>query len=107
MKMNVLTALLAKEENRNDRMISEYNRELEHLPRGSIKVKKVKDKTYFYVSFRDGDKVISKYVGKNEESVAALREQLIRRKQIEEIIKKLKEEKAQIMKIAAGVKERT
>ena len=51
--------------------------------------------------YRDGDKVITKYVGKDEESLVPIREQLARRKQVEEIIKKLKEEKAQIKKLEA------
>lgn len=61
----------------------------------------MKDKIYYYLIFRDGDKVITKYVGKDEASLISLREQLVRRKQIDEIIKKLKEEKTQIKKLEA------
>ncbi len=99
--MSVLASLLLKEKNRNEKMIIEYNRELKTLPKGSIKPKKVKDKIYYYLIFRDGDKVITKYVGKDEASLISLREQLVRRKQIDEIIKKLKEEKKQIKKLEA------
>lgn len=53
------------------------------------------------IIFRDGDKVITKYVGKDEASLISLREQFVRRKQIDEIIKKLKEEKTQIKKLEA------
>lgn len=101
MKMSVLAALLSREKNRNENMIAEYSRELETLPKGSIKPKKVKDKIYYYLIFRDGDKVITKYVGKDEKSLIPVQEQLVRRKQVEEIIKKLKEEKAQIKKLEA------
>lgn len=100
-EMSVLAALLSREESRNENMIAEYSRELQTLPKGSIKPKKVKDKIYYYLIFRDGDKVITKYVGKDEESVIPVRAQLARRKQVEEIIKKLKEEKAQIKKLEA------
>lgn len=99
--MSVLAALLSREKNRNENMIAEYSRELETLPKGSIKPKKVKDKIYYYLIFRDGDKVITKYVGKDEKSLIPVQEQLVRRKQVEEIIKKLKEEKAQIKKLEA------
>ena len=101
MKISVLSTLLSREENRNEKMIAEYNRELETLPKGSIKPKKVKGKVYYYLTFRDGDKVITKYVGKDEESLITIREQLARRKQVEEIIKKLKEERVQIKKLEA------
>lgn len=99
--MSVLVALISKERNRNNRMIIEYNNELNNLPKGSIKSKKINDKVYYYLSFRNGDKVISKYVGKNEDELSTLQEQLQRRKQIEEILKKLKEEQKQISKLEA------
>jgi hypothetical protein len=99
--MNVLFALLSKEENRNENMIIEYSRELDTLPKGSIQSKKVKDKVYYYLTFRDGNKVITKYIGKDEESLLSIREQLARRKQVEEILKKLKEEKLKIKKLEA------
>jgi hypothetical protein len=51
--------------------------------------------------YSDEKKVVSKYIGKDEESLTAVREQLTRRSQIEEIIKKLKEEKAKIKKLEA------
>ena len=101
MKMSVLAALLEKEENRNERMIAEYRRELESLPKGSIKPKRVKDKTYYYLAYREGDKIITKYLGKDEAFLLSVREQLARRKQIEEIIKKLREEKTQIKRLEA------
>ena len=70
---------------------------------GSIRKKtQIKNgKTYYYLYYRDGKKVVSKYIGKDEESLITVREQLTRRSQIEEIIKKLKEEKAQIKKLEA------
>ncbi len=97
--MSVLSALLLKEKNRNENMIAEYNRELEILVKGSIKLKKVKDKTYYYLTFREGVKVITKYIGKDDESLISIREQLARRKQVKEILKMLKEEKKQIKKL--------
>ena len=101
--MSVLAALLSKEETRNEAMITEYTLELERLPKGSIKTKRVKDKVYYYLTFRDGDKVLTKYIGKDEEAVTQIREQLQRRKQVEEILKKLKEERSQIKKLEAAL----
>lgn len=99
--MSVIEALLSKEEKRNENMIIEYSRELEALPKGSVKPKKVNGKTYYYLIFRKGKKVITKYIGKNEELLIPVKEQLERRKQVEEILKKLKEEKFQIKKLEA------
>lgn len=94
-------AVISREETRNEKMITEYTKELETLPKGKITPKTVNGKTYYYLYYRDGKKVVSKYIGKEEESLTAVREQLTRRSQIEEMIKKLKEEKAQIKKLEA------
>lgn len=97
--MSIISTLLNKEKNRNESMIIEYTRELNILPKGTIKEKKVKDKIYYYLLFREGDKVITKYLGKNEESLSLIKEQLARRKQLEHMLQKLKEEKTQIKKL--------
>ena len=99
--MSMLMTVISREETRNENMITEYTKELDTLPRGKITPKTVNGKTYYYLYYRDGKKVVSKYIGKDEESLTAVREQLTRRSQIEEIIKKLKEEKAQIKKLEA------
>lgn len=93
--------VIFREDDRKENMITEYKKELEALPRGKITPKTVNGKTYYYLYYRDRKKVVSKYICKDEESLSVLREQLIRRSQIEEIIKKLKEEKAQIKKLEA------
>ncbi len=99
--MSMLMTVISREEARNENMIIEYTKELETLPRGKITPKTVNGKTYYYLYYRDGKKVVSKYVGKDEEGLTEVREQLIRRSQIEEIIKMLKEERAQIKKLEA------
>ena len=61
----------------------------------------MKDKIYYYLLFREGDKVITKYLGKNEEALSLIKEHLERRKQLERMLQKLKEEKTQIKKLEA------
>ena len=99
--MSMIMTVISREETRNENMIIEYKRELDTLPRGKITPKIKNGKTYYYLYYRDGKEVVSKYIGKDEESLIVVREKLIRRNQIEEIIKKLKEEKAQIKKLEA------
>lgn len=93
--------IISREEARNENMIIEYTKELETLPRGKITPKTINGKIYYYLYYREGKKVVSKYIGKDEERLTAVREQLARRSQIEEIIKKLKAEKEQIKKLEA------
>lgn len=93
--------VITREGIRNEKMIAEYTNELDMLPKGKITPKTVNGKTYYYLYYRDGKKVVSKYIGKDEESLVAIREQLARRSQIEEMLKKLKEEKIKIKKLEA------
>ena len=99
--MTIIGSLLNRENIRNQNMILEYENELSNLPKGSIKAKKVGNKIYYYLYFRDGKKVISKYIGKDEQSIIIIKEKLERRIQIENILNKLKEEQLQIKKMEA------
>jgi hypothetical protein len=97
----MLMTVITREGIRNEKMIAEYTNELDMLPKGKITPKTVNGKTYYYLYYRDGKKVVSKYIGKDEESLVAIRERLARRSQIEEMLKKLKEEKVKIKKLEA------
>ena len=99
--MIMLMKAIYREEARNENMITEYKKELETLPRGKITPKNVNGNTYYYLYYRNGKNVVSKYIGKDEVSLIVVREQLIRRTQIEQIIKKLREEKKKIKKLEA------
>lgn len=98
---NILTALIEKEEKRNKHMIMQYLNELDTLPKGTLKSKNINGKVYYYLVFRNGNKIVSKYVGKDEMQIISIKEQLLRRKQIKEILKKLLKEKEQIQKVEA------
>ena len=101
MKLSMLADVLSKEEHRIVNMITEYQEELKNLPKGSIRTKKNRERIYYYLSFREGKKVATKYIGKDVEAIAPIREKLERRKQIEEILKKLRVEREQIKKMEA------
>ena len=97
--MSMLDELIFREHERNEKMINEYMNELKSLPKGKIIPKLINGKIYYYLYYREGKKVISKYIGKDENNLIAINEQLIRRNQIERIIKKLKEEREKIKKL--------
>ena len=59
--------------------------ELEDLPRGYISNKTINGKTYFYLQYKVGKRLVSKYVKRDD--VDALRAQLSRREEIEEELK--------------------
>ena len=74
--MLLLEEIVLQEKNRIENMIKLYESELSSLAHGTL-VKK---------------KIISKYIGKSEEKIAEIKEQLVRRHQIEIILKQLKAE---------------
>lgn len=73
-------------------------RELNSLPKGSIRTRKINNHEYYYLNYREGDKVRSDYLRADEietmrakinrrlELVAALKEQRRTQKQIEKAL---------------------
>ena len=89
-----------QEKERIDRMLAKYQEELEMLPKGTISEKKVKQSTYFYLKYREGKKVISRYIPQKD--VEAVREQVEKRRHIETMIRSLREECAIAEKALEG-----
>lgn len=87
----MLTTIL-KEKERVDRMLEKYQEELKKLPKGTISEKKAGQSTYFYLKYRDGKKVISRYIP--QKNVADVRKQVEKRRHIETMIRSLQEERA-------------
>ena len=88
--MNLILSMVIQEKKRIEYMLAKYSEEYQHLPKGAISEKKNGEKTYYYLKYRDGKKVVSKYVSKA--NVDILRSQIERRKHIEVMIKSLQEE---------------
>lgn len=61
--------------------------ELEDLPKGYISKKNINGKTYFYLQYKDGKKLVSKYVKDSE--LKELKSKLARRDEIEKELKNL------------------
>lgn len=92
MALNLILHTVKQEKQRIEYMLGKYQEKLFALPKGTISEKTVNGKTYYYLKYRDGKKVISRYVGKNEiENMRALVE---KRRHIETMIRCLQEEKA-------------
>ena len=90
--MNLLIRTIQKEKQRIDYMLNVYGKQLDELPKGSVSAKKSGKKIYYYLKYRDGQKVITEYLGKDEEKVNQIRTLLDKRRHIEAMIKSLNEE---------------
>lgn len=98
--MNLVISTVKKEKQRIDYMLEKYCEMLARLPKGTISEKKVNGNTYCYLKYRDGKKVISKYIGKND--VEAMREQIEKRHHVEGMIHFLTEEQKLAEKVLEG-----
>ncbi len=100
MGLNLILHTVAQEKQRIEYMLMKYQNELSSLPRGTISEKTVGERTYYYLKYRDGKKIVSKYISKKEiENVRTLVE---RRRHIEAMVKSLQEEKAIADKVLEG-----
>ena len=88
--MNLIISTVLQEKRRIDYMLAKYQEALAELPKGTISEKQVKGNTYYYLKYRDGKKVVSKYIGKKD--INELKQQIDRRRHIETMIRSLLEE---------------
>ena len=97
--MSMIMTTVIQEKHRIDRMLESYLQVKDKLPKGVLSEKRVGNRTYYYLKYRDGKRVISQYVpvGKVEE----IREQVEHRNHIEIMIRSLYEEQ----KIARSIME--
>jgi hypothetical protein len=94
--MSVLEEVLIEEYDRSSRILCALEEENKTLPRGSIRRRLVRGREYYYLQYREGIHVRSKYVKKAE--LEHLQQNLKRRRENEEAIKELNKSLKQIIK---------
>ena len=100
--MNMLINIAVKKEAvRNEQMISEYEKLISALPKGSLICRK---NEYYYLKYRENGKVCDKYICKDMKLVEDIKEKLKLRKHYAEMLELLKEEKKTIHKVLEGLK---
>jgi uncharacterized protein (UPF0305 family) len=62
------------------------------LPRGSLTIKRMGTREYWYLKYREGKKVVSKYIGKVSDAIDELKAQIKKRQDLEKDLKKLDKE---------------
>ena len=87
--MNLIIDTILKEKVRIEYMLEKYYKIIEELPKGSLSETNKNGQIYYYLTYRDGKKIVSKYLGKDAGNVPALIE---KRKHTETMIKSLKSE---------------
>lgn len=91
--MSVLISTLKEELVHAKRLEKKYRTSLLDLPRGSFIVRKVGNRSYGYLTFREKGRVVQKYLGSMDEStIAKFREQAAKKKNYKGQLKKVKEQ---------------
>ena len=97
--MSILEGVLKEELERIKKNINSYELVLEDLPKGYIFNQKVNGRLYCYRKRREGDKIVSIYIGpaESDEAKKALIDYL-ERKRIESNLRSLRIEKDRLLK---------
>ena len=95
----VISGMLQEEKQRNLEMQETYKREIKALPKGSIMTKTVSGRQYYYLRYRQGDKVKNDYIGKDENLVEEIKRNIEKRKYLQNVLKRLQLEYKQMTKI--------
>lgn len=95
----VVYNMLQEEKQRNLKMQEAHMQEINQLPKGSIMARRISGKKYYYLKYRSDDKVKTDYIGKDESAVEEIKREIEKRKYLQSVLKRLKEEYKQISTI--------
>lgn len=95
--MSILMEVLAEELERLDRQQAAYEASLLELPRGYISKKKIQGKEYCYLQYKEGGKVVSKYI--SAANLPAVEAQVNQRKQLEASLRRVKQDQKKLRKV--------
>lgn len=101
--MAILENALEEEYQRSLRVSRALEREVARLPKGSIRTKRINGHNYYYLQYRDGSHVRSKYVKASE--LDEVREELAQRKAHVEALKEQEESRKMIVRALGRVPE--
>lgn len=96
----LINSVIKNEAARNKQMITEYEKLISELPKGSLVCRK---NEYYYLKYREGGKVCDKYIGKDVQEIEKIKEQIACRKHYEKMLSTLKQEQKTITKIMEGL----
>lgn len=99
--MKVLKNIIEESEKYYRSIKKKIERQLVSLPRGSVKVRKIGSRKYYYHQFREGAKVVHRYLGK--ENPGAFQSDLKRRNSLRTELNKVKAA-LKIIKMSKGRK---
>lgn len=92
--------LVIRELEKTEKAIGVINDEIETLPKGSLVKVKAKENCYVYLKYREGNKVKSVYIGRdNDVETTKLEADIKKRQKLEKDLASFKEEKRLMLKM--------
>ncbi|MDR0305432.1 MAG: hypothetical protein LBI42_01200 [Chitinispirillales bacterium] len=95
----VIYGILKEEKARNLEMQEAHLREIMLLPKGTIVTKDISGNDYYYLKYRQNNKIKTDYLGKDRKKVELVCRGIEKRKHLQTVLKRLKVEYKQICKI--------
>lgn len=90
--MKMILDLLVAESQKNLLLQRELKNKINVLPKGTVKERRVKDKTYYYLAYRENGKVVNKYIGDDPLEAEKLSKLVEERKAYEKQLKELQKD---------------
>ena len=104
--MSVLSDSIKDNLNRNLSNQELYLQQINSLPKGKIVIRKKRNSDYYYLQYRDKDKVIYDYLGPvSSFDISSLQNQINERNIYKDRLKNLKEEEKEMKKILKSIGE--
>lgn len=100
MKSEIVKAVFQDELERNQRLIARYEKEIANLPKGTIFARKIGNQDYYYLTYRDGKKVVSKFLGKADSfDCDELKAGIEKGNEYKRLLKNLRIEQKELLKV--------
>ena len=90
--MKMILDLLVTESKKNLVLQRELKNKISALPKGTVKERRVKDKIYYYLAYRENEKVVNKYMGDGALEVEKLYKLVEERKAYENQLRELQKD---------------
>jgi hypothetical protein len=85
--MSVIFHVLKEEYARLRETEASYSKAIAAMPKGTARIRQARKKKYLYLEYRDGKRVVHKYVGpQNSEKVKAVLDKVAQRRRYEKLL---------------------
>ena len=101
--MKVLKGILKEEEARLKEAGGSYEREIAKLPKGSLQLKRIKERDYAYRAYRQGERVVYEYLGDlKPEELKGVKQKIELRRRYEGKLREVRKNLREVRRMVRG-----